>query len=294
MEPTVLRIPGADGVELNCLEWSREGVPLLLLHGFANEAHIWDEFVPHVADYYRVLALDLRGHGDSDRHPDAAYDYADYVADLESVIDHLGAERVVLVAHSLGGRVAMLYGGRHPEKVAGMVIVDSAPELDARGTARISLDVAEHRDPSFASVADYEQMLVHNYPAARPAAIRRMATHELRQRDDGRFVLKMDTRFRDAIGDATRADGSFDPEAALQHQREHHEAMWEALRKLDCPTLVVRGAASDFLSPDIADRMVEEELAKGELAVVAQAGHSVMTDNPEGFAEAVSRFVLGE
>ncbi|MBW2383329.1 MAG: alpha/beta hydrolase [Deltaproteobacteria bacterium] len=300
MEPTILRVPGADGIQLNVLEWSREGVPLLLLHGFANEAHIWDEFVPHVAPHYRVLALDLRGHGDSDWHPDAAYEYDDYVADLEALIDHLGLERVVLVAHSLGGRISMLYGGRHPEKLAGLVIVDSAPELDARGTTRISTDISAHRDPSFASRTDYEQMLVHNYPAAKPGAIRRMAQHELKQRDDGRFVFKMDVRFRGAVGaaaggqDAQDAKGGLDAEAILTHHARSRDAMWEALRKLECPTLVVRGAASDFLNAEIADRMVDDELAKGQLAVVAQAGHSVMTDNPEAFAEAVGRFVLGE
>jgi pimeloyl-ACP methyl ester carboxylesterase len=294
MEPTVLRIPGADGIGLNVLEWSREGVPLVLLHGFANEAHIWDDFVPHVTPYYRVLALDLRGHGDSDWHPKGAYEYDDYVADLEAMVDELGFERLVVVAHSLGGRVSMLYGGRHPEKLAGLVIVDSAPELDARGTARISMDVASHRDPSFASVAEYEQMLVHNYPAARPAAIRRMAAHELRQRDDGRWVLKMDASFRDAVGASADPQGGLDRDAIEARHEKYREAMWEALRKLDCPTLVVRGAASDFLNADIADRMVEDELSRGELAVVAQAGHSVMTDNPEGFAEAVGRFVLGE
>jgi esterase len=294
MEPSVLRVPGADGVELNVLEWSREGVPLLLLHGFANEAHIWDDFVPHVSAYYRVLAVDLRGHGDSDWHPDGAYEYDDYVADLEALIDGLGLGRVVLVAHSLGGRVSMLYGGRHPEKLAGLVIVDSAPELDARGTARISMDVAANRDPSFASPADYEQLLVHNYPAAKPAAIRRMAGHELKQRDDGRFGLKMDVRFRSAVGASADGDAGLDAEAIEAHDAKYREAMWEALRKIDCPTLVVRGAASDFLNAEIADRMVDDELSRGQLAVVAQSGHSVMTDNPEGFAQAVSRFVLGD
>ena len=62
---------------------------------------------------------------------------------------------------------------------------------------------------------------------------------------------------------------------------------------MTCPALVVRGAASDILSPDCADRMAEEVLARGQLAVVARAGHSVMVDNPEGFAEALSAFALG-
>jgi pimeloyl-ACP methyl ester carboxylesterase len=289
MDPTRLRVPGADGMSLNLLEWSSEGTPMLLLHGFSNEAHIWDDFVPTVSPYYRVLALDLRGHGDSDWHPDGAYDYDDYVADVEQVLDHLGIQRAVFVAHSLGGRVAMLFAGRHPEQVAGLVIVDSAPELDTRGTTRISLDTAEHRDPSFGSVAEYEQMLVHAYPAATARAVRRMAEHGLKQRDDGRLVLKMDVAIRGAVG----GDGA-DAEAIAARHDHFRDEMWSALEKVPCPTLVVRGAASDILSAEVADRMADEVLEQGKLAVVGQAGHSVMTDNPEGFADAVGRFVLGE
>ena len=292
MEPLTLRVPGADGLELNLLEWSREGVALLLLHGFGNEAHIWDDFAPSLASYYRVLALDLRGHGDSDWHPDSAYDYDDHVADLEAVTTELGIERVVLIGHSLGGRISMLYSGRHPERIAGLVIVDSAPELDRRGAVRISLDVARDRDPAFASVADYEQALVHAYPAATPGAIRRMARHGVRQREDGRWTLKMDTSFRRAVARATSTPEGADTIA--EHDGRHRERMWQALRELECPVLVVRGAASDILSPEVADRMAEEVLQQGSLAIVPRAGHSVMTDNPRGFQEVVTRFVLGE
>ncbi|MFP6639152.1 MAG: alpha/beta hydrolase, partial [Myxococcota bacterium] len=224
MEPRQLRVPGANGLTLNLLEWSREGVPMLLLHGFSNEAHIWDDFAPSVALHYRVLALDQRGHGESDWHPKAAYDYDDFVADLEAVIDELEIDRFVLVGHSLGGRVAMLYGGRHPEKLAGLVIVDSAPELDRRGTLRISLDAAEHRDPSFGSVAEYEAMLAHAYPAATPASLRRMAEHGVKPRADGRYELRMDTSFRGTVA------GSGADAAAIEARHEaSREEFWQAL-----------------------------------------------------------------
>ena len=90
MEPRSLRVPGAHGLSLHLLEWSREGVPLLLVHGFSNEAHIWDDLAPELAPHYRVLALDLRGHGDSDWDPEQRYDYPEHVSDLESVCEHLG------------------------------------------------------------------------------------------------------------------------------------------------------------------------------------------------------------
>jgi pimeloyl-ACP methyl ester carboxylesterase len=154
MEPKERKIQGADGLSLNLVEWSQKGVPMLLLHGYSNEAHIWDDFIPTVSSHYRVLALDLRGHGDSDWHPQAAYAYENHVEDIEAIVASLGIERLVVIGHSLGGRIAMLYGGQHPEKLAGLVIVDSAPELDHRGTVRISMEAAQNSDPSFGSVAE--------------------------------------------------------------------------------------------------------------------------------------------
>ncbi len=287
MEPTSRRIGVSDGLSLHALEWSTEGVPMILIHGFGNEAHIWDDFAPRVAGHYRVIAISLRGHGDSDWDPESRYDYTNHLADLEAITKQLGIDRMVLVAHSLGGRVSMLYAGRHPEQLAGLVIVDSAPELDARGTTRIRMEVAEHQAPVFSSIAEYENLLAHNYPAATPDAIKRMARNGVKQNEDGKYQLKMDTAYRGVNGPR------LGPEELASREEEHIRNMWAALEKLSCPTLVVRGAASDIMSPEVADRMVEEVLPNGTLAVVPQAGHSVMTDNPDGFADAVCEFVLG-
>lgn len=286
-EPTSLRLPATDGLTLHALEWSRDGVPMVLVHGFGNEAHLWDDFAPTVSDYYRVIALSLRGHGDSDWDPEHRYDYDSHVADLAAVTDSLGIDRMVLVGFSLGGRVAMLYAGLHPERLAGLVIVDSAPELDPRGTTRIRMEVAEHQAPAFATVAEYETVLAHNYPVASPDAIARMARHALKQREDGKWVLKMDTAYRGADGPR------LSEEDMAAREEEHAKKMWAALAQVPCPTLVVRGAASDIMSPEVADRMVEEVIPDATLAVVPQAAHSVMTDNPQGFNQAVGRFVLG-
>ncbi len=284
MEPISHRIQGADGVRLHVLEWSREGVPLVLLHGVGNEAHLWDDFVPSVAPHYRVIALDQRGHGDSDWDPEGRYDAESMTADLEAVLDALGIDRLVLVGFSMGGRVAMCFSGRHPDRLAGLVIVDIGPEIDARGVLRISNEMSENRKPVFTSVDEYAAMLSLNYPAGQPRAIRRMAEFGLRERPDGLFELKMDPKLRSDR--PTDAASKAKEQAFVQQQ-------WDALAGLSCPTLVVRGAASDILSPDVADRMVDDVLANGQLAVVPQAAHSVMTDNPEGFEEAVCRFVLG-
>ncbi|MDP6977705.1 MAG: alpha/beta hydrolase [Myxococcota bacterium] len=288
MPPESLRVQGSDGLSLHLLRWSSEGVPALLIHGFGNEAHIWDDFAPAIAEAYQTLALDLRGHGDSDWDEQGRYDYENHVADVEAVVSALGFERLVIVGHSLGGRVAMRFAAAHPEKMAGLVIVDSAPELDPRGIARITQDVEEHRAPVFETVRQYENYLSTSYPAATPTAVRRMAEHGLKQREDGRFELKMDIAFRTRVSDDADADEVRKAEEAST------ALLWDALGKIECPALVVRGAASDIMSADVADRMVDDVLANGTLEVVGQAGHSVMTDNPEGFRECVGAFMLGE
>jgi len=259
---------------------------MLLLHGFGNEAHIWDDFAPVVAPYYRTVALDHRGHGQSDWAGEAGYEMDAFVDDVEAVTEALGMERLVLVAHSLGGRVATLFSGRHPERVAGLVLVDIGPEVDPRGSLRIRQDAETKVAPVYASVEAYARDLSLAYPAAQPGALQRMARHGLRTRDDGRFELVMDPDLRSGVGWRGRDDEA--AELALQQR------MWDALAALPCPSLVVRGAASDILSPEIADRMVDEVLQQGRLAVVPQAGHSVMTDNPQGFNDAVAEFALSD
>ena len=178
----------------------------------------------------------------------------------------------------------MTFAGRHPERLAGLVIADIGPEVDARGVLRIGGEMAEHRAPVFTDVQEYAAMLSLNYPAGQPHALKRMAEFGLRQREDGLFELKMDPKLRGErpTDEATKAK----EEAFIQQQ-------WDALARVPCATLVVRGAASDILSPEIADKMVDEVLQNGRLAIVPQAAHSIMTDNPEGFDEAVCSFVLG-
>ncbi len=285
MQATTRRVPGHEGLEINVREWSTEGTPLVFVHGFSNDAHVWDDIAPVVAPHYRVLCLDLRGHGDSGRHPDAAYDADSMANDLECVFDALGIERLVLVGHSLGGRVAMRFAGRHPEKLAGLVIVDTGPEHDPRGTTRISMDIRQGSH-SFESIGEYERVLSRQYPVTPPNTLARLAKEWLRQREDGRYELKLDPNLMKG-----HAGGSGDE--LKKRAQEDAKLLWQALEKLPCPALVVRGAASDILDPDTADKMVDEAIPNGKLAVIARAGHSGMLDNPEEFETALCDFVLG-
>ncbi|MFQ5513700.1 MAG: alpha/beta fold hydrolase [Myxococcota bacterium] len=286
MSADLERVRGVEGIELALHRWSHGGVALLFLHGYDNDSHVWDAFTPDLAPHYQTLALDHRGHGRSAWDPRARYDPETLAHDVEAVLAHLGLERVVLVGHSLGGRVALHFARRAAQRLAGLVLVDVGPELDLRGVQRIRMD-RETVEPSFASLDEFEGVLSVRYPATNRDTLARLARHWLRRRDDGRYETRTDPAFG-----GTRAGRS---ESATRAWSEAQaKILWETLGRIPCPSLVVRGAASDILDPDVAERMAEEVLPDGRLAVIPRAGHSVMLDNPEAFREVLSGFVLGD
>ena len=116
-----LDVPGKD-VRLRATRWLGEGVPVLLLHGLASSRRFWDLVVPGLAGL-RVVALDQRGHGDSER-PDGPYDGATVVADALTALDALGLSRVVVVGHSWGASTALRLAATAPERVLAVVAVD--------------------------------------------------------------------------------------------------------------------------------------------------------------------------
>jgi pimeloyl-ACP methyl ester carboxylesterase len=309
MFPRSIELPGADGIRLHALVWSEDGTLLLFVHGFGNDAHVWDEIAPSVLPHYRTVALTLRGHGDSGRGAEPGLRPDTLVRDLEAAVEALGAERLVLVGHSLGGRVCMQFAGRNPGKLAGLVLVDVGPELDGRGTTRIRSETrsqGEAQGRGFTSPAEYLRVLERQYPAARPDTLARLAEHWLRRRDDGRYELKLDLRRLRASAEAAQErEARSEPQASEGGPppadrsdgdgagQEPPPDLWDCLRRTPCPTLVVRGAASDVLSQEIAERMVEDALPKGRLHVIPRASHSVMLDNPAAFTSALCSFVLG-
>jgi len=232
----------------------------------------------------------VRGHGDSDRDPECRYDYEYHVADLEAVLAKLGVERLVLVGHSLGGRIGTLFAGRHPDRMAGLVIVDSAPELDVRGTVRIRVDLQKNSgggNANFASEAEYRDVLAHAYPAASREALARIAHHGLRRRDDGRFEPKLDPAWFKG-----RLDADTDAEAMRGARGTAHARHVGCARTSSLPHARRARRRERRALSDVADRMVDEVLRHGRLVIIPRAGHSVMVDNPEAFRAALTDFVL--
>src|SRR5919108_4708537 len=121
--PTDRTVPG-DGVGLHARDWGGDGTPVVLLHGLASNARIWDGVAQRLADAgLRVVTLDQRGHGES-KQPATGYDFATVCRDLAAALDALGLERPVLVGHSWGANVALQYAAERAQAVAGLVLVD--------------------------------------------------------------------------------------------------------------------------------------------------------------------------
>ncbi|MEU3771807.1 alpha/beta hydrolase [Streptomyces sp. NPDC032472] len=120
------RIVQRDGVRISCRDRAGPGRPVVLLHGLAGHAGEWDALARHLPARHRVVAVDQRGHGASERHP-ADLSRAAYVADVVAVLDRLGLQEPVLVGQSLGGHTAMLTAAAHPGLVHALVLVEAGP-----------------------------------------------------------------------------------------------------------------------------------------------------------------------
>ena len=112
-----------DGLSFHYRDWGGSGQPLLLLHGLASTCHIWDMVAPILAQDHAVIALDLRGHGESAK-PTDGFDFASMSQDVLGVINHLGGPTPVLVGHSWGGSVALDLAVRAPDSFQGMAWID--------------------------------------------------------------------------------------------------------------------------------------------------------------------------
>jgi pimeloyl-ACP methyl ester carboxylesterase len=239
--------------------------PVLMLHGGAQTAHSFDEVAPVLARRHHVVCLDQRGHGDTDWAP--RYRRIDFVADVDAVLDHQGWPTASLVGMSLGGLNAMAFAASRPERVRALVVVDVVPSVAPEGREAIAKQLSVHEFASF----DEAVAMAHRFNPRRTIEnIRERLGHAMRGFPDGRWRYKFDPDIGGGVSDVER--------------------QWADVRRIRCPTLLVRGAESPILTQDGTQRFLA--LVPGSrTAEVAGAGHSVMGDNPAGFLAAVGPFL---
>ena len=259
----------ARGLNLHYLDWGGEGrQPMLLLHGLQDCAACWDFFALKVLPWYRVLALDHRGHGDSPWAPDGSYELDNYVGELVEVIQALDLGNLILVGHSAGGKNAFMYASAHSNRLDGLVIVDMDPDAHNPGSASMFQRYRTESDEWKDLDAVVERLRIRE-PNASEETLRHHATVLTRKNPGGSRVWKRDR--------------------ALILGYERPDA-WEALGSIGCPTLLVRGTDSTLLTHDVAVRM-RERIPSCELVELANAGHWCYDENPAEFERAVLGFL---
>jgi pimeloyl-ACP methyl ester carboxylesterase len=253
------------------LEWGPADAPaIVLLHGGHQSAHSWDLVSLSLARRFRVLALDQRGHGDSEWARDVDYSNHTMSVDAEAFIAALGLERPVLVGHSMGGRNALLLARRNPGCLRALVVVDIGPEISEKGRQSIAgfVRANEEFDDLEAFIAN-----VQKYDPYRPRAhIERTVKYNMLQRPDGKYISKCDP--------APRRLG------LLAGRRAQDNLALSELGELDLPVLIVRGANSNILEADAAERF-RDALTHGTLVTVPDCGHGVPSQNTLGFLAAL-------
>ncbi|HAX05760.1 MAG TPA: hypothetical protein DCX77_08795 [Acidimicrobiaceae bacterium] len=259
------------------LEWGSASSPhLLLLHGGNQSAHSWDLVSLHLAEHFHIIALDQRGHGDSEWARDADYSSHAMAADAFSVLSELSIDSVTVLGHSMGGMNTLRLAMQQPQLLERLVLVDIGPEISDSGTKSIRNFVTENRE--FEDLEAFIQNVQKYDPYRSREHIERTVKYNLLQRADGKFISKRDHGPR---------------LATTQNQRERSDRFSiEDTADISQPTLIIRGADSNVLSAEAADRFVQA-LPNGELKTVPNSGHNVHGQNTSGFLEALVPFLLG-
>ncbi|WP_354670741.1 alpha/beta fold hydrolase [Streptomyces flavofungini] len=244
----------AEQRRLSFLDFGGSGLPVLAFHGNFNEAAVFAPLARALAPRWRVIALDQRGHGESDRAE--SYGRADFVADIAAFHRHLGLGPVAILGHSLGGVNAYQYAARHTDRVTSLIVEDvgAVVDIDPTYTARLP-----RRAPSREALAEAIGWTAPYFECS------------LRQFDDG-------------WGYSFGIDDTVLTQKALTGD---HWSDWESVT---CPTLLIRGTDSEVLTQDHAQEMIARRAGRAQLAEIP-AGHVVHHDAPAQFAAAVRAFL---
>jgi esterase len=265
-----LSVPGG---RLHYLEWgAAEDPPLILLHALGPlvTAWTWKRFATGLADRLRVLAPDQRGFGQSDRASRYSFDLM--VEDLNSFASGLGLAPFSLVGHSMGGTVAYLFAQRHPERVAKLVIEDTAPP-ERPTTPR---PVPELTPEAFESFDELIERLRQQPGAPPEPELSELIRPAVVRRGDGRWIRRVDPALFPAI---------------FAELNDPDPGWWAGLHRISAPTLLVLGANSSYVSSAARGR-VAAAIKDCRVATVAEAGHGVRIDQPEAFLSIVRSFLL--
>lgn len=262
------------GLRLHYLRWGAStGVPMVMLHGLRAYAQTWESLVQSLGEDYCVYALDQRGRGLSDWAKPDTYHTQSYVEDLEDLIAYLGLQRFVLLGHSLGGANALEYARQHPGRLLGLIIEDIGPGSSSQGDGAARIRREMGRTPlRFESWEAARAFWQASRPGLSEHGLASRLTHSMQERE-GAITWRHDQQ---GIAEARLSIEPTD--------------LWPAVRALDCPSLFIRGARSDFLPPATLQAMSASN-PHVQTVEVADASHYVHDDQGAIFNGLVADFL---
>lgn len=262
------RFVTVNGLRLHYLDWgSPDKPPFIMLHGIGRVAHSFDHIAPHFTDRYHVIAMDMRGHGDSAWSPEGAYLVEDYVKDLEAVVEQLNLHGLTLLGNSTGGRVVQVYAGLHPDRMARLVVEDVGPERTNEIASAFARRV-QQEDKGWASEDELVASLMKNSKISEELQ-RNYAHFGSKVREDGRVVWKRDPNL---------VKGFVPTE------------LWQYVRKIKCPTIYILGGASSIVPPE-TQKQLKDTLPSVEIVTMPGLGHYPHVESPEEYLKIVSAFL---
>jgi pimeloyl-ACP methyl ester carboxylesterase len=290
--PRLTRMPGptshsyfSQRLRLHYLDWGNPAAPpLLLIHGNRDHAHNWDWTAARLQDRYHIVAPDLRGHGDSQWSAGSMYAPAEFVYDIAQLVHQQQLAPLRVVAHSLGGNIALRYAGTYPEDVERLVVIEGwggivrghqrphAPER-MRAWIQTQRSLAARQPRRYATLDDaYRRMLEAN-PHLSAEQARHLTIHGANQNEDGTYTWKFDNYIHAS--------------QVLDLPSEDVRELW---RNVACPVLLVTGSESWMRSGGDPAALVAE-FADARHVVVDEAGHWVQHDQLDLFLELAEAFL---
>lgn len=278
------RFLSLDGLRFHAIDWGGPAKArlLVLLHGLASQSHIWDLVAPYLAERHRVVALDQRGHGLSDK-PDEGYDFATVAADLGRFLDTEPFRQAVLIGHSWGGNVALEVAVRQPARVAGLVFVDGGfLEIGSRMDWPAAEKLLEPPDLAGMPLDAFTSELRDWLGPAWSETAASIVLHN--------FEVLPDRTLR--------------PRMRKSNHMKVVRAIWEhrpsqLYAQVRCPVLMIPAVAPaphdertrDFIAAKReAVALAERRLARGQTIWMEDTLHDIPLHRPQALAQAIDRF----
>jgi pimeloyl-ACP methyl ester carboxylesterase len=262
------RVVSVNGLRIHYVEWgSPTNPPLILIHGLDRVARTFDHIAPHFTSRFRVIAVDMRGHGDSDWDPQARYLVEDHVGDLEGLVQQLGLRNITLWGNSTGGRVAQVFAGKHPELVARVISEDVGPERPQQ----ISDGYARRVKQEEQGWASEEELIAIQMKGqgASDAVVRPHVRYGTKRRADGRVIWKRDPNL---VKGFVATD------------------LWQHVRNIRAPIIYVLGGRSKIVPPETQEQL-KKTLPRVQIVTIPDTGHYPSDEKPAEFLAIVDAFL---